>query len=158
VFPRTLAVSDLYFGREHPLGMIQLGGPTTTDALRGETQVEARLAGTRTPHDVAQHAITFQLSTEDLPRSDNRGMLDGEGRGRLHPTPPPPPRAGARRPGSLGIPPPPARPPHPPPPPPPPGRAAPADVSYQAGTCRFGKDPSSSVLDTDCRAHELDNL
>jgi choline dehydrogenase-like flavoprotein len=36
--------------------------------------------------------------------------------------------------------------------------SAPGSVAYQAGTCRFGKDPSSSVLDTDCRTHELDNL
>lgn len=27
-----------------------------------------------------------------------------------------------------------------------------------AGTCRFGKDPATSVLDPDCRAHEADNL
>ncbi|MDJ0522512.1 MAG: GMC family oxidoreductase [Planctomycetota bacterium] len=27
-----------------------------------------------------------------------------------------------------------------------------------AGTCRFGKDPKSSVLDVDCRAHEARNL
>ena len=27
-----------------------------------------------------------------------------------------------------------------------------------AGTCRFGTDPRSSVLDADCRAHEVDNL
>jgi hypothetical protein len=27
-----------------------------------------------------------------------------------------------------------------------------------AGTCRFGKDPARSVLDADCRAHEVDNL
>ena len=30
--------------------------------------------------------------------------------------------------------------------------------AHQAGTCRFGTDPASSVLNTDCRAHELDNL
>ena len=24
--------------------------------------------------------------------------------------------------------------------------------------CRFGTDPATSVLDVDCRAHELDNL
>src|SRR4029077_7418034 len=29
---------------------------------------------------------------------------------------------------------------------------------HQAGTCRFGSDPASSVLNEDCRAHELDNL
>jgi len=26
------------------------------------------------------------------------------------------------------------------------------------GTCRFGTDPRSSVLDTNCRAHDVDNL
>jgi choline dehydrogenase-like flavoprotein len=33
-----------------------------------------------------------------------------------------------------------------------------AGVAHQAGTCCFGTDPASSVLNTDCRAHELDNL
>ena len=33
-----------------------------------------------------------------------------------------------------------------------------AAVAHQAGTCRFGADPRTSVLDTNCRAHELDNL
>jgi choline dehydrogenase-like flavoprotein len=31
-------------------------------------------------------------------------------------------------------------------------------TAHQAGTARFGMDPAGSVLDTDCRAHELDNL
>jgi choline dehydrogenase-like flavoprotein len=31
-------------------------------------------------------------------------------------------------------------------------------VAHQAGTCRFGSDPKSSVLDVNCKAHELDNL
>lgn len=30
--------------------------------------------------------------------------------------------------------------------------------NLQAGGCRFGTDPASSVLDADCRAHEVDNL
>ena len=33
-----------------------------------------------------------------------------------------------------------------------------AGCAHQAGTCRFGTDPASSVLDVDCRAHEVDNL
>ena len=33
-----------------------------------------------------------------------------------------------------------------------------AGVAHQAGTCRFGSDPATSALNTDCRAHELDNL
>jgi len=33
-----------------------------------------------------------------------------------------------------------------------------AGVAHQSGTCRFGKDPKTSVLDVNCKAHELDNL
>jgi choline dehydrogenase-like flavoprotein len=33
-----------------------------------------------------------------------------------------------------------------------------AGVAHQAGTCRCGRSSQTSVLDTDCRAHELDNL
>ena len=31
-------------------------------------------------------------------------------------------------------------------------------TAHQAGTCRFGTNPQTSVLDLDCKAHELDNL
>jgi len=33
-----------------------------------------------------------------------------------------------------------------------------AGCAHQAGTCRFGGDPATSVLDVNCKAHELDNL
>src|SRR5262249_36071341 len=33
-----------------------------------------------------------------------------------------------------------------------------AGCAHQAGTCRFGTDPAASVLDVNCKAHELDNL
>jgi choline dehydrogenase-like flavoprotein len=33
-----------------------------------------------------------------------------------------------------------------------------AGTAHQAGTARFGTDPAVSVLDLDCKAHELDNL
>src|SRR4029078_10306566 len=33
-----------------------------------------------------------------------------------------------------------------------------AGVAHQAGTCRFGTDPATSVLDVNCRAHQVDNL
>jgi choline dehydrogenase-like flavoprotein len=33
-----------------------------------------------------------------------------------------------------------------------------AGCAHQAGTCRFGDDPTTSVLDRNCKAHELDNL
>ena len=31
-------------------------------------------------------------------------------------------------------------------------------TAHQAGTARFGSDPASSVLNLDCRTHEIDNL
>ncbi|MGB3293921.1 MAG: GMC family oxidoreductase [Phormidesmis sp.] len=31
-------------------------------------------------------------------------------------------------------------------------------VGYQCGTCRMGADPAASVLDVNCRTHEIDNL
>jgi choline dehydrogenase-like flavoprotein len=31
-------------------------------------------------------------------------------------------------------------------------------AAHEAGTVRFGSDPATSVLNPDCRAHELDNL
>jgi choline dehydrogenase-like flavoprotein len=31
-------------------------------------------------------------------------------------------------------------------------------TAHQAGTARFGTDPATSVLDLNCRAHEVDNL
>jgi choline dehydrogenase-like flavoprotein len=31
-------------------------------------------------------------------------------------------------------------------------------TAHQAGTLRFGSDPAASVLDLNCKAHELDNL
>ena len=33
-----------------------------------------------------------------------------------------------------------------------------AGCAHQAGTVRFGRDPARSVLDVNCKAHELDNL
>ncbi|MGC1857051.1 MAG: GMC oxidoreductase, partial [Pseudolabrys sp.] len=33
-----------------------------------------------------------------------------------------------------------------------------AGCAHQAGTCRFGTDAKTSVLDRSCKAHELDNL
>jgi choline dehydrogenase-like flavoprotein len=33
-----------------------------------------------------------------------------------------------------------------------------AATAHQAGTARFGTDPATSVLDVNCKAHELDNL
>jgi len=31
-------------------------------------------------------------------------------------------------------------------------------VSHQMGTLKFGRDPKTSVLDVNCKAHDLENL
>jgi len=33
-----------------------------------------------------------------------------------------------------------------------------AGVAHQSGTVRFGDDPTTSALDVNCRAHDIDNL
>jgi choline dehydrogenase-like flavoprotein len=38
------------------------------------------------------------------------------------------------------------------------GADAPEALGHVCGTCRFGDDPATSVLDRDHRAHQLDNL
>jgi choline dehydrogenase-like flavoprotein len=39
-----------------------------------------------------------------------------------------------------------------------PGRLPLDGVGHQVGTCRFGEDPETSVLNLNCRTHEIDNL
>lgn len=39
-----------------------------------------------------------------------------------------------------------------------PGRIPLAGVAHQNGTLRFGTNPADSVLDVNCKTHDLDNL
>jgi choline dehydrogenase-like flavoprotein len=162
-FQKTLGVNDFYFGMpgfEYPMGNIQMVGKSSAPMFKGEKPVETALAPTFTLEEVAKHAVDFWLSTEDLPRPDNRITLTRDGDIRLTYTPnnqEPKKRLYAQLKsmlGHLGM--------HP-------DHLLPrttylkneipiAGVAHQAGTCRFGTDPTSSVLDTDCKAHELDNL
>jgi choline dehydrogenase-like flavoprotein len=128
--------------------------------FRGEKPIETKFAPNWALHDVAAHAVDFWLSTEDLPQPDNRVTLGPDGAVHLEYSPSNP--TAAKRLyhqlhsmlGSLGM--------HP-------GHLAHrfaymktdipiAGCAHQAGTVRFGSDPATSVLNTDCRAHELDNL
>ncbi|MCW6006697.1 GMC family oxidoreductase [Micromonospora sp. CPCC 205371] len=163
VFQKTLGVNDFYFSGPdfpYPMGNIQMVGKSQPDMYRGEKPLETKLAPRWAMRDVARHAIDFWLSTEDLPRPDNRVTVRPDGRVQLSYTPSNP--TAAKRLyhqlksmlGRLGL--------HPdhlihrfaylksdiPV----------AGVAHQAGTCRFGTDPATSVLDVDCRTHELDNL
>jgi choline dehydrogenase-like flavoprotein len=163
VFQKTLGMNDFYFTGpdvEFPLGNIQMVGKSQAPMFRGEKPHETMLAPGWSLRDIARHAVDFWLSTEDLPRADNRVTVDGEGTIKItyHATNEVPKQRLYRQLKSMlahldmdhhhllphnaylknEIP--------------------IAGVAHQAGTCRFGNDPSTSVLDANCKAHELDNL
>jgi choline dehydrogenase-like flavoprotein len=163
VFQKTLAINDFYFagpGFDYPMGNIQMLGKSQAEMFRGEKPVETALAPGFALRDVASHAVDFWLSTEDLPRPDNRVTLEPDGSVRLSylsanevPAKQLYEQFQAML-GGLGM-----RSHH----------LIPrhaylktdipvAGVAHQAGTCRFGTDPATSVLDVNCRAHEVDNL
>jgi len=163
VFQKTLGVNDFYLASEkydYPLGNIQMVGKSQAPMFRGEKPGETRFAPTWTLQKVARHAVDFWLSTEDLPRAENRVTLTKDGHIQINYT------ASNQVPkddlfgelksmlADLGM--------HH-------GHLLPhhaylkneipvAGCAHQAGTCRFGSDPATSVLNPDCRAHELDNL
>src|SRR4051794_15763347 len=86
VFQKTLGLNDFYFGTddfEFPLGNIQMVGKSSAAMYRGEKPLVTKLAPTRTLESTARHAVDFWLSTEDLPRPENRVTLDGDGNIRL---------------------------------------------------------------------------
>jgi len=161
-FQKTLGLNDFYFGDEDfdfPMGNVQMVGKSTAPMYRGEKRI-AGLAPSFALEDVAEHAVDFWLSAEDLPDPDNRVTLTDDGEIRLRYTPNNREALDqlyhrvTRQLGHLGM--------HP-------HHLLPRDVymkndvpvagcAHQAGTVRFGTDPASSVLDPDCKAHELDNL
>src|SRR4029453_15242290 len=138
-FQKTLGVNDFYFGSddfEYPMGNIQMIGKSQAEMFKGEKPLETKLAPGFALRDVATHAVDFWLSTEDLPVPENRVTLERDGNAKLTTSP---------------------RNPQPPPHPSPKTDIPVAGVAHQAGTCRFGTDPATSVLNTDCRTHEVDN-
>src|SRR4029079_17458567 len=81
-FQKTLGVNDFYFGMpgfEYPMGNIQMVGKSTAPMFRGEKPIETKLAPEFSLDEVAKHAVDFWLSTEDLPRPDNRVTLAPDG-------------------------------------------------------------------------------
>jgi len=163
VFQKTLGINDFYLPTKdyaYPMGNIQMIGKSNAEAMRGEKPKLTKLSPEWTLSDVAKHAVDFWLTTEDLPKPENRVTTDKDGHvhlayqmtnddeafrlyGEL--------RKILNHTGmaehhvlrknfymDMDIP--------------------VAGCAHQAGTCRFGTDPATSVLDTDCKAHELDNL
>jgi choline dehydrogenase-like flavoprotein len=162
-YQKTLGLNDFYFGADdfdYPLGNVQMVGKSTAPMFRGERPQATRLAPEWTLERMARHAIDFWLSTEDLPKPDNRVTVDREGKltltytetnaatkkhlykkvksmlGQLDMNPDHLIHRFAYMKNDIPV----------------------AGCAHQAGTARFGADPSTSVLDVDCRAHEVDNL
>jgi choline dehydrogenase-like flavoprotein len=163
IFQKTAVVNDFYFGADdwdYPLGCIQLLGKSHGETVRAEAVPGLSELLPNMPFDeLARHAIDFWVMTEDLPHPDNRITLAPDGRVVLaikesnmeaHK------RLRKKLEGLLKA----------------------ADVhphlfertlylgkdiplggtGHQSGTMRFGVDPQTSVLDLDCKAHQLDNL
>ena len=162
VFQKTLGINDFYLATEDewPLGNIQMVGKSNGWAMKGEEPKLTLLAPHWSLDEVAAHAVDFWLTTEDLPDPDNRVTLDDDGNVHLAYTSNNDAEAdrlydelkkvlnhvgmaahhvlGKNFYMKMNIP--------------------IAGCAHQAGTCRFGKDPATSVLDENCKAHELDNL
>src|SRR4029078_3234794 len=142
------------------MGNIQMVGTSDAEMFKGEKPLQTMLAPKFSLSDVATHAVDFWLTTEDLPAPDNRVTLTNDGNIRLAYTPnnqePKKQLYGKLKSmlNHLGM--------HP-------DHLVPrtgylkneipiAGVAHQAGTVRFGVDPATSVLDPNCRAHEVDTL
>jgi len=163
VFQKTLGINDFYLagdGREYPLGNIQMLGKSSAGAMKGEEPHLTKLVPHWGLEEAARHAVDWWLTTEDLPKPDNRVTVEEDGNIRLAYTS----SNEAEAEGlykemrkvlnhvglakhhvlhksfymSMNIP--------------------LAGCAHQAGTCRFGTDPATSVLDVNCKAHEVDNL
>lgn len=162
VFQKTLAISDFYFGADdwaYPLGLIQMCATSHADQLRAEALPAWLEWLPNMPfEEMASRSMDFWLQSEDLPRPENRIYYkDGQVHLDVLDTDREAPRrlrrkleeilnrAGHRHvmlERSLYL-----------------GKDIPlSGTAHQAGTARFGEDPATSVLDLDCRAHEVENL
>ncbi len=163
VFQKTLGINDVYFGadgHDWPVGNIQMVGKSNAAAMKGEEPKLTKLAPHWSLAETARHAVDFWLTTEDLPLPENRVTLDADGNVNLTYRSTNDEEAGRlyhelkkvlNHTGmaehhvldknfymhmSIPV----------------------ARCAHQAGTARFGTDPATSVLDTNCKTHELDNL
>jgi len=164
-FQKTLALHDWYLRSDdwdYPLGGIQMLGKSDTDQVRSGAPRWAGKVSPGMPFEVlAHHAVDFWLCGEDLPLPENRVTLGRDGSIHLA-LDEDNNMEGSKRLlhkldgmlGDLGM--------HP-------HRLLDHSIylhkgmpigatAHQAGTVRFGRDPASSALDVNCKAHDLDNL
>jgi choline dehydrogenase-like flavoprotein len=162
VFQKTLALSDFYFGSDdwdYPLGLIQMCATSHADQIKGEALPAWLDWLPEMPfEEMARHSMDFWLQAEDLPHPENRIQYkDGKVHLDLVQTNSEPlqrlkhklqsvlsdigwPAVLLERSLYLGK------------------DILLSGTAHQAGTCRFGTDAATSVLNLDCRAHEVDNL
>jgi choline dehydrogenase-like flavoprotein len=158
-FNKTFGLNDFYFGSDdwrYPMGHVSMISNVDANVLRLGAP---RIVPGMTLEIMANHTLPFWVTTEDLPDPNNRVTLTENGGIMLAYAPnneEAHKRLQAKLKGMLKeigchdhlvplnayI----------------PGRIPLAGVAHQNGTCRFGRDPKTSVLDTNCKAHELDNL
>ena len=82
VFQKTLGINDFYLAggdRPWPLGNIQMIGKSNAGAMKGEEPKLTMLAPRWSLDDVAGHSVDWWLTTEDVPKPDNRVTVDGDG-------------------------------------------------------------------------------
>jgi choline dehydrogenase-like flavoprotein len=167
VFQKTLAVNDFYFGSKewnHPMGHISFVGKLDGVTLSAGAPA---IAPGFTLDLMGKHSLDFWLTSEDLPDPENRVTINRDGEIVLSYTPNNT-EAYAHLSAKLSdrmqrqtkcaihgdtchvglfarnlfI-----------------GQRIPlAGVAHQNGTIRFGRDPKTSALDPNCKAHDLDNL
>jgi choline dehydrogenase-like flavoprotein len=163
VYQKTLGLNDFYSatkGYEYPMGNIQMCGKSNAEAMRGEKPKLTMFSPQWTLNDAAKHAVDWWLTSEDLPVPENRVTLDQDGNIHLtysHTNLEEADRLYGELKKILNH----------------TGMAEHhvlrkkfyadmnielAGCAHQSGTCRFGTDPATSVLETNCKAHELDNL
>jgi choline dehydrogenase-like flavoprotein len=162
VFQKTLAFSDFYFGSDdwdYPLGLIQMCATSHNDQIKGEALPAWLDWLPEMPFsEMARHSMDFWLQAEDLPHPENR-VYYKNGKVHLdvvHSNPESLLRLKRKLENilsqigwpavllerSLYL-----------------GKDIPlSGTAHQAGTCRFDTNPAISVLNLDCRAHEVDNL
>ena len=159
VFQKTLSINDFYWRApdyELPLGNIQMLGKSKGPMFQADAP---KFAPGFTLDRMARHAVDFWLTGEDLPLPQNRVTINARGDIQLHYqfTNLEPVKRLRKKlesmlehldlhphliPNNVYL-----------------GKQIPiGGVGHQSGTCRFGIDPATSVLDVNCRAHELDNL
>lgn len=158
-FQKTMAINDFYYGApdsDLPLGHIQMLGKADANMFKADAPV---FAPNFILKPVAHHSLDFWMTTEDLPDPNNRVSLTKEGHIQLDYTENN--TEGHKRLrkklkqmlNHVGV----------------KHRLLESDayfgkkiplagVAHQNGTVRFGKDPKTSVLDLNCKAHDLDNL